>query len=62
MFRFTRRPSSGSHSQYVAKIAHLVRCGYIELVQEVVSVMAAQLDSQTASTSAHRIPSTLIAD
>jgi len=23
MFRFTRKPSSGSHSQYLAKITHL---------------------------------------
>ena len=40
MFRFTREPSSGSHSQYLAKITHLVQCGYIELVQDI-SVMAA---------------------
>jgi hypothetical protein len=33
MFRFTRKPSSGSHSQYLAKITHLVHCGYIEVVQ-----------------------------
>ena len=44
MFRFTRKPSSGSHSQYLAKITHLVLCGYVELVQEVISVMAAQYD------------------
>jgi len=44
MFRFTRKPSSGSHSQYLAKITHLVECGYVELVQEVVSVMAAYYD------------------
>ena len=25
MFRFTRKPSSGSHSQYLAKITHLVK-------------------------------------
>jgi len=41
MFRFTRKPSSGSHSQYLAKITNLVLCEYIELVQDVVSVMAA---------------------
>jgi hypothetical protein len=41
MFRFTRKPSSGSHSQYLAKITHLVQRRYIELVQDVVSVMAA---------------------
>ena len=33
MFRFTRKPSSGSHSQYLAKITHSVQCGYIEVVQ-----------------------------
>ena len=40
MFRFTRKPSSGSHSQYLAKITHLVKSGYVELVQDV-SVMDA---------------------
>ena len=44
MFRFTRKPSSGSHSQYLAKITHLVQCGYIELIQDIVSVMAAYYD------------------
>ena len=44
MFRFTRKPSSGSHSQYLAKITHLVKSGYVELVQDVVSVMAAYCD------------------
>jgi hypothetical protein len=33
MFRFTRKPSSGSHSQYLAKITHLVQCGYREVAQ-----------------------------
>jgi hypothetical protein len=33
MFRFTRKPSSGSHSQYLAKIRHSVQCGYMEVVQ-----------------------------
>ena len=41
MFWFTRKPSSGSHSQYLAKIAHLVQCGYTELVQDVVNVIVA---------------------
>jgi len=41
MFWFTRKPSSGSHSQYLAKITHLVKSGYIELIQDVVGVMAA---------------------
>jgi hypothetical protein len=33
MFRFTRKPSSGSHSQYLAKITHLDQYGYIGVVQ-----------------------------
>jgi hypothetical protein len=45
MFRFTRKPSSGS-SQYFAKITHLVQRGYIELVQDVISVMAAYYDTR----------------
>jgi hypothetical protein len=33
MFRFSRKTSSGSHSQYLAKITHSVQCGYMEVVQ-----------------------------
>jgi len=44
MFRFTTKPSSGSYSQYLAKITHFVQNGYVEAVQEVVSVMAAYCD------------------
>ena len=44
MFRFTRKSSSWSHSQYLAKITHLVKNGYVELVQDVVRVMAAYCD------------------
>jgi len=33
MFRFTRKPSSGSHNQYLAKVTHSVQCGYMEVVQ-----------------------------
>ena len=33
MFRFTRKPSSGSHSQYLAKITDLVQREYMEVVQ-----------------------------
>ena len=33
MFRFTKKPSSGSHSQYLAKITHSAQCGYMEVVQ-----------------------------
>ena len=44
MFRFTRKPSSGSYRQYLAKITHLVQSEYVELVPDVVSVMAAYCD------------------
>ena len=44
MFQFTRKPSSGSHSQYSAKITHFFQSGYVELVQDVISVMAAYYD------------------
>ena len=54
MFRFTRKPSSGSHSQYLAKITHLVKSGYVELVQDVVSVMAAYCDTQCTVHTPHR--------
>ena len=33
MFRFIRNPSSGSHSQHLAKITHSVQCEYMEGVQ-----------------------------
>jgi hypothetical protein len=33
MFRFTIKPSAGSHSQYLAKITHSVQCAYMEVVQ-----------------------------
>ena len=38
MFRFTRKPSSDNHSQYLPKITHLVQCGYVEPVQDVIIV------------------------
>jgi len=44
MFRFTRKPSSGGHSKCLAKITHLVESGYVELVQDVISVMASYYD------------------
>jgi hypothetical protein len=44
MFRFTRKPSSGSHRQYLAKNTPLVQCGYIKFVLDVVSVMAEYYD------------------
>ena len=46
MFRFTRKPSSGSHSKYLAKITHFVQSRYVELVQDVISVMAAYYDCE----------------
>jgi len=33
MFRFTKKPSAGSHSQYLAKITKSVQCEYVEVVQ-----------------------------
>ena len=52
MFRFTRKPSSGSHHQYLAKVTHLVQCGHIELIQDV-SVMAAYCELRCAVHSTH---------
>ena len=54
MFRFTKKPSSGSHRQYLAKITHMVQCGYIELVQDVVIVMAAYTLTQCTVHTPHR--------
>jgi hypothetical protein len=51
MFRFTGKPSSGSYRQYLVKITHLVQCGYIELVQDVVSVMAISIARGSSSVS-----------
>jgi hypothetical protein len=33
MFRFTRKHHQGANSHYLAKITHLVQCGYVEVVQ-----------------------------
>jgi hypothetical protein len=33
MFRFTMKPSSGNHRQYLAKITHSVQYEYMEVVQ-----------------------------
>jgi hypothetical protein len=40
VFRFTKKLSSGSHSQYLAKITSLVQCRHRRRT-EVVSAMAA---------------------
>ena len=44
MFRFTRKPSSGSHNLYLAKITHSFKIRYVGAVQDAVSVMAAYCD------------------
>jgi len=44
MFQFTKKPSSGSHSQYLAKITRLGKSGYVEQTQDVIGVMAAYCD------------------
>jgi len=49
MFRFKRKPSSGSHSQHLAKITRLVKSRYVEVAQDVVSVMEACVHSTHAS-------------
>jgi hypothetical protein len=41
MFRFTMKPSSGRHSQYLAKITRSVHCVIHGGPTDVVSVMAA---------------------
>ena len=33
MFMFTKKPSSGSHSQYLAKITYSVQRGYMQVVE-----------------------------
>jgi len=43
MFRFTKKPSSGSHNQYLAKNTSLVQCKYRRRT-DVVSVMVAYYD------------------
>jgi hypothetical protein len=53
MFRFTRKPSSGSHNQYLAKITGLVQCRHRRRT-DVVSVMAAYYVAITLTTSVRR--------
>jgi len=33
MFRFTMKPSSGTHGKYLTKITRSVQCEYMEVVQ-----------------------------
>jgi len=57
MFRFTRKPSSGSHSQYLAKITHSVECGYMEVVQTMSYYEAIALTSSVLPPCIHIEPS-----
>jgi len=59
MFRFTRKPSSGSQNQYLAKITHLVQSAYVELVQDV-SVIAVYCDLQGVCTYGDTLPHTVV--
>jgi len=43
MFWFTRKTNI-KEPQYLAKITHVVQSGYVELVQDVISVMVAYYD------------------
>ena len=47
MFRFTQKPSSGSYSQCLAKITHVINRICIKAVQDVVSAMAAYCDLES---------------
>jgi len=48
MFRFTRKPSSGSHNQFLAKNTSLVQCRYRSRTD--VSIMAAHYAAVTLIT------------
>jgi Ni,Fe-hydrogenase I small subunit len=50
MFRFTMKPSSGSHSQHLAKITHSVHCEYMEVVQ---ALLVLWLHSMTCEACVH---------
>ena len=49
MFRFTRKPSSGSRSQFLAKITHSVQFEYMEVILTCVSVYAHTVHSTHTS-------------
>ena len=53
MFRFTKKPSSGNHSQYLAKITSLVQCRY--RCKDVTSAMAAYNAAIALTTSVRRL-------
>jgi hypothetical protein len=48
MFRFTIKPSSGSHSQYLAKITHSVQCEYVVVVQTLSVLWLHSMTNKTA--------------
>ena len=50
MFRFTRKPSSGNHSQYLAKITRSVQCEHMEVVQ---TLLVLWLHSMTCEACVH---------
>ena len=54
MFRFTKKPSSGSHSQYLTKIISLVQCTYRRRT-DVVSGMAAYYAAISLTTPVRRL-------
>ena len=54
MFRFTKKPSSGSHSQCLAKITRLVQCLYRRRA-DIVSAMAAYYAAIALTASARRL-------
>ena len=54
MFRFTKKPSSGSHSQCLAKITSLDQCRYGRRT-EVISIMAAYYAAIALTTSVRRL-------
>ena len=56
MFRFTRKLSSESHSQYLAKITHSVQGGYMEVVQ---TMSVLWLHSMTCEACVHSISWTM---
>ena len=54
MFRFTKKPSSGSHGQYLAKITTFVQCRYRRHT-DVASAMAAYYAAIELITSVRRL-------
>jgi hypothetical protein len=53
MFRLTMKPSSGSHSQYLAKITHWVQCEYLEVVQTLLVLWLHSMSAQHTRLTGH---------